>query len=930
MTAESRRTVCMRHHAPESTATKKIVKLRQPDYQAIVLHPSLGCPLLIADKRKVSIILAGNVAFEQTFRSGAGNCQTGGSNIKLVLAQCLKVMTWEDATNFEKDPTLIPPLYKADRETAFENITCTALGPIEIQLKNRAGEHFANIRGATKKTLKDIGMTHLYQVDLTNLPDLKDDKMYDICWIGANSRAEAHDFNETYLDPQDRMLRRQVMKSFYKYKNKEDGAPGEAPQYAYKVNSEMGLIFEPDTSTPLLARHPIYVVPAGKDKLTIGHLSDIHVSSRQNAFKGRSATVIPGVVEKISPPIGDQANNNCENFFDLLNQFGNKTEGVDLLVITGDLYDHLHNYDPAFKRTAKTSRQGSTGQLWEAMYLEKDTAVHQRNEEYPCGIDALMVYSLIIHYYNTYKKPVFMTSGNHEAYEYPYGISPRLFGKRANAGIPLDHNLTFYEAILLYGPGYSKILKKYNFAAGNLDWFYNIFTPLTDCVIRYGDQCLIGLGWGDDEDISVGAAISEATNLMKSETGTLPRANRSINAAQKNLVESALVQQGRDNIFCSHFTLVNYGMDTPLAEAGKVMCDSSTSQYEHGTVTEGRETLHGAWLGRNVFQLALGGHSHRAGLYKCLYTPHKWDYQLNTQIPGFLQTNGYHPDSIATQQVAWEKHTKVLVSASTGPIPKQNLNGEMCGTGMELPSGTRINPDGTLVLKKCRVKTARPRFCVACDYIDVLKDGFWEYFRAVDNDGTFEMKPYWHKIHPKLNEHTKAEMIESVMLYVVGSDGTNCVAANKVKKSNYKMLFGDAVRWKFEADLSSELEFYGKNSPTMFLSLKFNSSAFKGLSGFGHYDFNSPWNIQIEIFNKIYEDRLQEVTSKSHLISGLSGGYEAYHQVEAMNKRKKENPLEDLAIRRHKDNGEIPDFEWRMANWPIEFSNITIKQKKKA
>jgi hypothetical protein len=26
-------------------------------------------------------------------------------------------------------------------------------------------------------------------------------------------------------------------------------------------------------------------------------------------------------------------------------------------------------------------------------------------------------------------------------------------------------------------------------------------------VIRYGDQCLIGLGWGDDEEISKGAVL---------------------------------------------------------------------------------------------------------------------------------------------------------------------------------------------------------------------------------------------------------------------------------------------------------------------------------------------------------------------------------------------------------------------------------------
>jgi hypothetical protein len=63
---------------------------------------------------------------------------------------------------------LIPPLYKADREMAYENITCTALGPIEIQIKNMAGEHFANIHGATRNMLHNIGMTHLYQVDLAN------------------------------------------------------------------------------------------------------------------------------------------------------------------------------------------------------------------------------------------------------------------------------------------------------------------------------------------------------------------------------------------------------------------------------------------------------------------------------------------------------------------------------------------------------------------------------------------------------------------------------------------------------------------------------------------------------------------------------------------------------------------------------------------
>ncbi len=102
------------------------------------------------------------------------------------------------------------------------------------------------------------------------------------------------------------------------------------------------------------------------------------------------------------------------------------------IVITGDLYDHLHNYDP-IKLTSD-----ETGKLWEAMYLEETDDVHARNDEYPCGIDGLTVYSLVIDFYSRHQKPLFITSGNHEAYEYPYGISPRIIWPigKVNEGIP--------------------------------------------------------------------------------------------------------------------------------------------------------------------------------------------------------------------------------------------------------------------------------------------------------------------------------------------------------------------------------------------------------------------------------------------------------------------------------------------------------------
>ena len=74
-----------------------------------------------------------------------------------------------------------------------------------------------------------------------------------------------------------------------------------------------------------------------------------------------------------------------------------------------------------------------------------------------------------------------MLIGNHEAYDQPYGVSPRLGqfwrnnpegAMRANDGIPADHNLTTNEATLLYGPLYYDYRKTHNFEARHQEWFY--------------------------------------------------------------------------------------------------------------------------------------------------------------------------------------------------------------------------------------------------------------------------------------------------------------------------------------------------------------------------------------------------------------------------------------------------------------------------
>jgi hypothetical protein len=187
-----------------------------------------------------------------------------------------------------------------------------------------------------------------------------------------------------------------------------------------------------------------------------------------------------------------------------------------------------------------------TGELWQEMFMDnlnmrkpdgspiKDAngTIIPNTDTFPDSIDNVIIYSLFLYYYKKYKKPIFLISGNHECYSVPYGISPRITekrakkkagdfttytieqqtekaredriadmekeqpteegdgggttgGNRANEGVPADHNLTFAEATLLYGPSYHQIVmfgkgdgsNTRNFKPQNLDWFYTIFTP---------------------------------------------------------------------------------------------------------------------------------------------------------------------------------------------------------------------------------------------------------------------------------------------------------------------------------------------------------------------------------------------------------------------------------------------------------------------
>ena len=854
----------------------------------------------------------------------------GGNNIADLIMQHLKVLPWEQANTLKKN------LEQADEVSlkkivTKEQISVTYLGELDERLENAESQHFANLRDSLKNDFVGYneggerhgfwhrfffndGIRHLFQIDLDQ-PTLSTGKMYDCFWLLTNLEPKEGDSQEKYLDIQDRLTRDYFQSRYYEYCEEK------APLHAFKVTEE-GVDFTAfDPDTPIQTRHPVYVLPADKRKLNLGHLSDIHVSAKQHLYKGKKATVIPGTDSNVSPLIGTLVNNNFDNLFNLLEQFGQGENEVDAVVITGDLYDHMHNFDPG-----KLADKTTTGQLWEALYVDSTNAVKANNAYIPCGIDGLAVYSLICHFYKTYGKPVFIVTGNHEAYQYPYGISPRLGSFRPNDGIPLDHNLTFYEAILMYGPAYkilvpgvvssaaSELTNTYigqaNFNHKNFDWFYNIFTPLTDYAMRFADQCLIGLGWGDGEK------LVNVTTLPISNGGTLPRATESVNSDQTRMKEAFINKATLNNktesrILLSHFTQANYALECPLAEQGEINGNDffeTYSSYDHGSVRDGRATLYGEWIGENHFDYTLSGHSHRVGLYRCD------SYESNILGRKTLKiTAGYPSQETSLKSGNWAGRTKLLVSASAGPIPKQNHAGEMSCQGMETPSGSRILLDGneTIEVISSKRDSAKPRFCVACDYIDIMRGGFWEYFRAVGSDGTFEMKPYWEKIHPDLSDADKEALIESISLYSVGDFGA------KPPDQSKATLHGNALRFKFSNTLADKMKPNKSSSTSItFVSIKFNGGIISSLAGFKNYDFDSSWNIQVELYNKVYEDGMKKIALRT------GSDYEYLHtdsEIEKLIKRRDSNKLEDFSIRRNKNNGEIPDHKERSKMWPNEF-----------
>lgn len=676
-------------------------------------------------------------------------------------------------------------------------------------------------------------------------------------------------------------------------------------RYAFPMSGNTVDISRVDPNAPIQSYHPLYVL-SGDDArayLSLGHVSDIHVNTRWQILGKSNARVIEygdGQHEDESPKIGELLAENNRSFHAVLRRIG---EQADAIIVGGDIVDHIRN---AYNADCVLSNSNTPVQIWNAMNIEGDAYT---DASYPLGLDLVAFYSFIFDAMTRYARPVFGITGNHDCYVDAFGISPRLNAEltasRTNEGIPADLNLTYYEALLSFGPSGGLLRSpSSSFDADWFDWFHLVLTPFNDWWFKFPKQSLVGLGWGTSEDL-----IDPSGGQS---TGHLPRSDDAITDAQLALLQQAVRQrEQRKVILTSHFTFLSYIETVPMHPGGArssrgtfrrnfswVMEDYS--HFEMGTFESNRDELMNMLGGRQI-QVVLTGHSHRRGLH--LLGTRSGDVipcELFDTDPNDSQSLCQIPANLAAAEPA------IIVSDSAGPYPRYNRDGEFLGWGSDRPGGTLIKFNGQNG-RLSEVKTLsannrrKARGCVAMDYVDVSSEGAFVNNRMQTEWVTGEQDagatpdgptPLWYIQVPFTTQVHSTWGIYIERLVFAGRHRDRWIRV----ETSY-----DATHNAFAvpADQTGDFRTWARLvlQPTRYVSFKLNS---RDRFIANRYDWSSWWNFEV-IAQSIQQYRPIPGSQRMQRIVM----YRIFR------------PQRELAITgRDIDWRETPNFDWRRRNDP--------------
>lgn len=594
-----------------------------------------------------------------------------------------------------------------------------------------------------------------------------------------------------------------------------------------------------ETTNPIQSYHPLFYYAANRH-MNVAQMSDLHVSFRQNILSKSKVRVIeyevpdgsggirPDDVDQ-SPEVGGMINVCSSNIKKLMDSFGNDPD-VHILLLAGDLVDYIKNVCTG---EALNWKIPTVKEIWDTVAI--DGSYEDRYQE---KVDYATIYSLILYFYRRWQKPIFVVSGNHDCYFEPYGISPRVLGSRVNAGIPADHNLTIYEAVLTFGKTYDKCKKAKvfgNFDAKQFKWFYSVLTPFSSYMVQLPHQVLTGLGWGNDEKM----LDIFGSDKQSEDGGHLPRASESISKDQLKIVETAY-NTGKKQILLSHFTFASYREEIPLntVQEGDIDPGSQFDVYDMGTFHESRKEIYQDYLiGRKIHCL-LSGHSHRKAVYSVNRTGQSHNGKrtvIRTSVKKYTSFDNRADNA----------RPAVIVTDSAGPIPRSNWAGEFAGRGSARASGAKLSFDdnGNLATIRAVEVGAKPRLAVALDYLDIIAGR--TVIQKFESD-TFRMKdlnrhdPVGLRFVIEISRDVRSLVkIKHVYMYVYTSDFT---------WEKFTLAYdGDKDRWVIGSghSLLFRRTMAVSEGRPVFISIRLEAR--NEIPAMGQYDDDSNWNFPIEI-----------------------------------------------------------------------------------
>ena len=807
--------------------------------EAVILYPSLGMPMVLGPGQNIcSLIIATGAEVSRRFEIDDWDPKTY-QEAKFSIERHLRLMPidapkhtpkFKCAENVEQEGKPKGASVNGCGEwfkVARKSISVWPLGAIEDEMliNSKGGKPFAILAPRLFGSGNPYaGMTHLWEVEIDLLAsglmnEITDKKFLNWTWLVempkkcTTTHAENFFFNQKYphYEPQDRMIE-DYLRSLTSLR-KPNGQRHYAHSRLYEVNLSKDkecypLPLEPLDETKkyekhLQSWHP--VIRATSLPLKLAHLTDMHVNVRQDVLARSKTRVVEPVEdgelenEAVCSLVKGKVAHAFWSFKELIEEMSKRKKNVDTaLLLTGDYIDFNRNINP-------WEEKSGIGEQWKAFNILAN-ADTENSKLYLRGVDDTLVYSLVRNAYTTHKMPVFMINGNHDAYQFPYGISPRAArrldgwvvtlsrlegelrkkekefktcqkdhksclqkevedlrkklekhrgkldeaskwqSRLLNEEVVADHNLTFYEATLAYGPTYGQVMTSENFSAEQFDWFHALFTPFSDAVLFLGAesdkldskarQILALLGWGGRErGVNTSNFVSEFTGVTmgadQRSLGFLPYAKKSINDSQIKLLAHAAERKGSRTPFivASHFTIFNYDYQKSFSEEGSfvpedkpqtspVTVDERSAQYNkfnYGSCERMvRKYLDKYTCPRTQNSQAenikkvdwhFSGHSHRMGVYD-----YEWEGKnvtFSAWDPGLQQ----QPDDLHIG-------TQFVVSSSAGSIGKQNLKGELGGELLRPPSGSFVD------VKEWEVEQVKaapnPRLCVILDYMAVL------------------------------------------------------------------------------------------------------------------------------------------------------------------------------------------------------------------